>query len=309
MSTECIMVKSIKLIGALIGLFLSTKVLAVALPAQPTNPADPGSASYRFNEVKRVPLTFNNQNGALYVPVMPGDAPLVLIAFAHGHVVPEIAYGAMYEHLARKGFAVLFIPYDQVADTRDFKVMAEVYQTWVEKVVTAYPTVLSSRRVIYSGHSKGALVASLAASLSSQPNRLVPHALVVFGLAGASPEQQKIPKKTIITLVVGDQDNNTKPATSEKAFKLMRTEKKQLILVSSYVGFQPEMIASHGSFRTLGLLGNQVGPLHWFSYWKFLVSAAWDIEKQGNGTDPWLYGPGAFQTGTSLVNHITRVGF
>ncbi|RZA08805.1 MAG: hypothetical protein EOP11_03720, partial [Proteobacteria bacterium] len=96
------------------------------LPAQPTSAEHPGSAVYPYAEIKKTSITFQGRRGTLYLPKeIAAGKKIPLIAFGHGFKVPEFTYGSTFRHLARKGIAVYYVPYDTGASDRNFLRMAK----------------------------------------------------------------------------------------------------------------------------------------------------------------------------------------
>lgn len=294
----------------LLGLFFPYILSAKSLPTQPQQIHHPGSASYPFQSVRKQEISIQNRKGTLYLPgELKPKTFLPLIAFGRGHKVPEFTYRRSFEHFARKGYAVLFVPYDQGYDEEDFAGKAKQYNHFVAETVSKFSQFLNPSMVVFSGHSYGALAAIMAGGLPESEMKITPSAILSVAPSKNFPDYMKrIPSKTVCNLIVGDEDPDLD--VTEQIFPDLNCEKKQLIILSSYRNFSKPLYADHGSIRTFGWGGNQETPLHWFGYWKFFIGAAEDLKSHSRGTNPWIYGKEAQRTGSDdLFNHVLSIGF
>lgn len=297
---------SLILSGAIICFCLSA--LAEELPERPSDPSHPGSDIYDSQNVEKISVSANGRIGHLYIPSnYNGDELLTLIAFGHGHAVPEFSYKKMLDHIGKKGFAVLYVPYDTSWRDQDFDRMSRDYNNFVAEALEEHSDKLDPDKVVFSGHSNGALVATMASGLPENEQRVRPAQLVVFAIAGVPSDYlERLDSDLKCSFVVGDADTNTPFRVSERSYEKANCSQKQLIHMASY----NDVEADHGSFRTFGWGGDQESPLHWYGYWKFLLGAAMDIENGSLGTNDWLYGDRAELTGVpGLENEIERLGF
>jgi pimeloyl-ACP methyl ester carboxylesterase len=283
------------------------------LPEQPTSAEHPGSAVYPYSEVKKTSVTFQGRRGTLYLPKgVPASKKIPLVAFGHGFKVPEFTYGSTFRHLARKGIAVYYVPYDTGASDRNFLRMAKDFSEAVRAVIEEYPKVIDQTAVVYSGHSNGATVALLAAqrapAVISEAAFKGARSVLGFATNGALFKRLEVPGPSIpVSLVVGEDDRDDPPAESKELFEKCTGYRQMIVLRSYKEGFDEEVLADHGSIRTLGWSGDQTSPLHYFGYWKFLIGAAEDAMAGGEHTNKWLYGKEAADTGDAqLRNEVIR---
>ncbi len=285
-------------------------VKAMPLPQRPTNANHPGSETYKYRGVSSERIAFQDRTGTLYTPEgYSSSQPLTLIAFGHGYSAPEFTYNAMFTHLARKGFAVLYVPYDTGLNDEDYVRMAHDFHNFVALSLASHKNLLDPKKVLVTGHSNGALISTMAAGLEPKDIKFYPRALLVFGMAAVPVSYlQRVHPQTLCSFAVGESDTSTPYSISKEAYDKISCQRKQVITIRSYdKDFDPRRLADHGSFRTLGWGGSQEGPLHWYSYWKFLIGAATDIETGNSGTNPWVYGSEVATTGIpGLLNRVER---
>lgn len=287
-------------------LFSASAARAEAIPNAPSEPENPGSLVYPYRDFTEIQIPFEGRSGTLYLPRSSEPQKWPLLAFGHGYNTAEFTYRETFEHLARKGVAVAFVPYES-AGRRDFLKMARDYNRFVAAVVKKYPKLFDSKNVAFSGHSDGASVAYLAAAAPAEPdpNWITPANVIAFAISKNLPAEFKtIPANVPCTLVVGEDDTED-PSSFSKAVLPNLGCKKQMIILRSYkTGFSERLIADHGSIRNVGWWGSQTSALHYYGYWKFMYGAALDAAEGGPGTNKWLFGPEAAETGSSRLRHL-----
>jgi hypothetical protein len=148
----------------------------------------------------------------------------------------------------------------------------------------------------------------MAAGLPPTNDLIAPAGILAFAISRNAPEYyQRLNPHTPCTFVVGESDTENPPEFTQKLFSEARCRKQMIVLRSYIDGFDEELLATHSSIRNLGWTGNQTSALHYFGYWKFMVGTALDVASGGKGTNSWIFGPGAEDTGDeTLRNLISR---
>lgn len=270
------------------------------LPARPTQAQHPGSNNYPYAQVTEIQETVDGRTGVLFLP-RSGPAlnrPFPTLAWGHGFMALKLFYRESFLHLARKGVAVLDVPYDTGAGDRDFDRMARDYNHFVAAVVARHPGVLDPHSVVFSGHSNGATVASMAAGLPVLERKIEAANLIAFEIAGKHVAYlHALNPHLPCTLVVGEDDHDDPVDFSKKVFSEMAC-KKQLIIMKTYGDeFDHKVTTNHVAVQTFTWLGPNTSVLHYYGFWKFMIGAAFDASAGGHATNPWLYGPEASSTG------------
>jgi acetyl esterase/lipase len=176
------------------------------------------------------------------------------------------------------------------------------------KSITKSNTVkINPDNIIFSGHSKGAYVAGVAAGLAFKEQlALKPKAVMLFEPAGLDEEANSaVDKEVIYNVIYSDKDKVVDRKIAEGIFQQVPSSKKQFIFVKSY----PELDAGHfwplTKSSTFG--GQNENAYHYFSAWKWLVALANDLKIGGLGSDHYLFGAEALNKGVAAIqDEITR---
>jgi hypothetical protein len=298
-------------------LFAAPAAFAEAVPEAPFALEHPGSLVYPNRGFTEERVPFNGRSGTLYLPTADKAADKAadrkaaeqkwpLLAFGHGYNSAEFTYRETFVHLARKGVAVAFVPYESEGP-RDFNKMARDYNRFVSVVLKKYPKLFDPAHVAFSGHSDGASVAFLASAAPQQAdaNWVTPANIIAFAISKNIPAAYKsIPAHVPCTLVVGEDDTEDPASFSKSVYQTLECRKQTIVLRSYKDGFSEEVIADHGSIRNIGWWGSQTSALHYYGYWKFMFGAALDAADGGTGLNKWLFGPEAAETGSKRLQHI-----
>lgn len=267
-------------------------VFAESLPTAPTDPAHPGSKSYSYSfEEKNIKC--NNRNIAVVLPRSTmANETFALVVYGHGQALDYKHYKATFVHLAQKGIAVAFPMYDTGFFDQDWNRMGKDYVELTECTLNTFAQ-LDSNAIIYSGHSKGAYIASIAAGLAHNKKSIAsPKTTILFATAGADTATLKMmdPQSSLV-VVFSDADTIVKKSLSEQIYNDSPVLKKQFIDVKSYSHTTPTLKADHYWPQTeAGFLGGGTeNALHYFGSWKWLVAAGWDLKSQQKFTNSYLY--------------------
>lgn len=264
--------------------------MAQTLPA-PTDPLHPGSKIYDYS-VAQSKVTCLQRKVDIFQPATSGSEKFPVVVFGHGQALDVEHYRMTFEHLAKKGIVVLFPTYDTGFFDQDWTRMGSDY---VKQVDCTLKTISNadSTAIVFSGHSKGAYVASLAAGLwdaASTSYQL--GANVFFAPAGSDTKLlKKYATHTATTVVYSDADSIVDKSISENIFLQAQSHLKQLITLKSYNN--PAIKADHFWILTKSsFAGGKDGDnaLHHYGAWKWLVAAAWDLRDGGKNLQPYLYG-------------------
>lgn len=280
--------------------FLFSNAVAIAVPVQPTDNAHPGSASYKYT-VKTETIKDGKRDIVFFAPqeLMSEQKELTLIAFGHGQAISLAGYEMSFEHMARKGYAVVFPQYDTGFFDQNWERMAADFNAQVSLLINKYPKILSSDRVVYSGHSKGAYVALTAAGLKSS----IAKSMILFAPAGFIENRVKdINPQIPVTLVWGSSDKIIKESLIESIYDLLPSVKKQFIKVTDYSDLEADHFFPLSKKFVFGGKDG-VGPYHYFGTWPWMIGALEDLQSVQNQTNVFLYSDTALETGIENLKH------
>lgn len=288
----------------MIALILSSLVFAAPPPSAPQDPDHPGSKVYSHRaEAKKIQCL-----GRSVDLVLPeGEGPFPVVSYGHGQALGLDAYRATLDHLAKKGVATIFPPYDTGFFDQDWQRMGRDFVAITECALAQMPK-LDPSRVVYSGHSKGAYIAAIAAGLAPGLKARAPGAVVLFAVAGADePSLKTIRGDSALTVIFSDKDTVVKRSLSDTTYRAAGAKMKQFILVKSYAT-EPAVNADHMWPLTKGSFvgGGPESALHYYGAWKWLVAAARDLGAPKRYADPYLYGEAAGDKGLGLRDEIQR---
>ena len=268
----------------------------------PTDPAHPGSKSYSYSVARR-DFTCSGRSMSVFLPTGGTKTEkFPAVVYGHGQALGVENYLATFEHLAQKGVAVIYPTYDTGFFDQDWPRMGRDYATLTACALDR-TSEISRDQLVFSGHSKGAYVASIAAGLAVKENIAAqPRSTILFAAAGFdSASARHIGPATSLTVVFSDQDTIVERQLSESIFREAPAFKKQFIFVKSYPSgakadhFWP---LTKGSFFG----GGNESPLHYHGSWKWLVAGALDLKDGGSFKNPYLYGDRASDKGLSDLN-------
>lgn len=280
----------------------SISAFAVSLPVAPTNPAHPGSKIYSYSYEEKA-IKCNNRNVSVVLPISTiSNETFALVVYGHGQALDYKHYKTTFLHLAQKGIAVAFPDYDTGFFDQDWNRMGKDYVELTECTLNTFPQ-LDASAIIYSGHSKGAYIASIAAGLAYNKKSIAsPKTTILFAAAGADSSSLKMmdPLSSLV-VVYSDADTIVKKSLSEQIYTDSAALKKQFIDVKSYTQTTPTLKADHYWPQTeAGLLGGgKEGALHYYGSWKWLVAGGWDLKSQQKFTNSYLYDTLAADKGIS----------
>lgn len=289
----------------------ASRAVAVGLPGDPTDPNHPGSRIYPYTTFTETQLTCSGRDVTTFIPspVAPGET-FPVVVFGHGQALGLDNDRKTFEHLARKGIASVFPKYDNGFFDRDWTRMGRDYVTVAACAIQATPA-MDPNQVVFSGHSKGAYVASIAAGLAFKEKlAILPKAAILFEAAGADPATLKaIDSSVLLTVVFSDADTTVKRSLSDTIFNDATSAKKQFIYLKSYAQTTPTLTADHFWTLTKGSMfgGTGESALHTHSMWKWLGGVAYDVRDQSNGTNSYAYGADAADKGLpGLTDDVTK---
>ena len=285
-------------------ILFSSHVFSQNLPRQPLDAGHPSSAIYEY----QLRIESYEQNGRkvdVYLPVSEtreiGSFPVVV--FGHGQATDVSGYDLTFQHLAKKGIAVVHPMYDGGFFDQKWRRMADDFNALIAGALKKYPQ-LNPRQLIFAGHSKGAYVALMAAGAPSHLKLdFIAQSLVLFAPAGYDPEYLKnINPQVPVTLVYSDNDKIIKRNILNEIEAGLPTKYKQFVEVTSYSGLK----ADH--FHVLSksfFFGGKDGasPFHYFATWKFLVAASLDVQSNSPLNHPHIYGSETLSTGVDGLQH------
>lgn len=304
------------------------EVAPVTPPQPPTDPAHPGSNVYPYQSVYEDTWEVWHEELFAVWPTrvhlfMPNVPALQLpangfpvLAVSPGKSLGSVAYYRNFlEHVARKGYIVLFViteagPLDCEHD-RQAKEFLEAINDAINNHLDQ--SQVSTNQIGWWGHSIGTKVQAIAARITDYPNYRQPTFITAaaftnakaFCNADAINGANGIPADITYTILAGADDTIAKPQESQNLYKAIQQVKfKQLIQVNSY---KPDkLVANHAAPMTAGSipltgLTATTDALDWYGYWKWIVGA---LQYHFNdGPDNWAYGDKRTDGGTDSVGH------
>ncbi len=271
--------------------------LRAELPASPVDMFHPGSKIY-FYGVRAEHFKCNNRDVDVFLPLKKAPTAesenFPVIVYGHGQALGMDHYRLTLEHLAQKGIVAIFPNYDKGFFDRDWRRMGRDYVTLTEcalkKINEDFDVLTASDQIVFSGHSKGAYVASVAAGvafLESLPVK--PRSILLFEAAGVDKKSNEVIDSNVnLTVVYSDKDKIVSRDISEDIYTSTPSIRKQFIFLKSY----PELGANHFWPLTKSSIvgGGTESSYHYFSAWKWLVAAAFDLKTGGHADNVYLYG-------------------
>lgn len=292
-----------KLISVL-GLILPICVYSQSLPRQPQEVDHPSSATYDF-QLKKESYEQEGRKVDVYLPVSKtreiGSYPVVV--FGHGQAIDVSGYDLTFQHLAKKGIAVVHPMYDNGFFDQKWRRMADDFNSLTLGALKKYPQ-LNPKLLIYAGHSKGGYVALMAAGAPSHLKLdFIAQSLVLFAPAGYDAEYLKnINSQVPVTLVYSDNDKIIKRSILNEIESGLSTKYKQFIEVTSYPGLKADHF--HPLSKSFLFGGSDgISSFHYYATWKFLVAASLDVQSSSPLRNPYIYGAEALTTGIEGLQH------
>jgi hypothetical protein len=280
---------------------LATKLWALPdLPFPPQDPVHPGSKFYPFDfEMKKLNCT--GRDVVVYIP--RGAESIPAVVYGHGQALGLPNYEETLKHLAGKGVAGIYITYDKGFFDQDWERMGRDYVLLTDCALNVFPQILREK-IIFSGHSKGAYVAAIAAGVAEKENLpLRAHSLILFNpVLGKFESLQHISPATALTVVHSDSDKIVKLEIAREMLRNIPSEREQLIILQSYKKVtKVDLEAGHfwPLTKKSAFGGGPVSPFHHYGSWKWLVGGALD--------ERYLYGKEAAEKGLEgFVDIIER---
>lgn len=282
---------------------LSSTSWAVAPVEAPTDPAHPGSKIY-LATVSETRLKCNGRSVDVFTPAEL-NVTVPAVVFGHGQALDLKHYRKTFEHLAKKGVAVIFPTYDTGFFDQDWQRMGRDYVSLTDCALKQTPQI-DRQKLVFSGHSKGAYVASIAAGLSTEMNvNIEPQSAVLFEAAGAdSVSLAKINPNLSLTVVFSEADTTVKRNLSEQIYAGAKSDVKQFIFLKNYADRKADHMWPLTESTLFG--GGAEGPFHYYGSWKWLVAAGEDLGAAKRNTNPYLYGEEAGDKGDGTKDEIRR---
>jgi len=276
--------------------------LFAELPPVILNEENPGSKFYQF-ESKYELIKCDGRDVDVFIPVSKSNstANLPVVIYGHGQALSIDHYKLTMEHLAKKGIVAIFPTYDKGFFDRDWTRMGRDYVNLsdcaLNKIKQNFGNIINKDHILFSGHSKGAYVASVAAGIAfSETLKIKPKSILLFEAAGFEANFIKAIEPSVsLTVVYSDKDTIVSRAISEDIYQLSKSLKKQFIFFKSY----KELEANHFWPLTKGSIvgGGPESVFHYYGSWKWLVAGAFDLKNGENNTNPYLYGDYATDKG------------
>lgn len=276
-------------------LLFSFSLQAQELPSAPLNVEHPGSKIYEF-EVVENKVKCSGRDVVVFSPTPAKFSNFPLVIYGHGQALDVEHYEQTLRHLAGKGSIAIHPQFDNGFFDRNWTRMARDYITLSECALKQLNLNIDPTAVVFTGHSKGAYVAGVAAGLAEKENlNLKAGAVLLFQPAGIDPQLwRELNPQTRITVVHADQDTIVKADIAEQLYQQANVDFKQYIVLQSYKSNsgQEQLAAKHfwplTKKSTFG--GGSESAFHYYGSWKWLTAAVWDLRDQNRLENIYLYG-------------------
>ena len=288
-------------------LLLSSTALAQELPGSPSSAQHPGSKIYAYT-VERKDVRCEGRDVAVFYPREVATQRLPLVVYGHGQALGVEHYEQTLRHLAGKGAIALHPQYDKGFFDQDWQRMGQDFGRLADCALGQLRLEANLDEVIFSGHSKGAFVAGVAAGVAERDgSKLKAKAVLLFQPAGIDEAVwAKLARETKVTVVHADQDTVVDRAVSEKLYAQAPVERKQFIILKSY---GTNLAAKHFWPLTKKSVfgGSGENSFHYYGSWKWLTAAMWDLQQGDRANVEYLYGAEAADKGLEgLEDHLVR---
>jgi predicted esterase len=286
----------------------SLNSFAESLPVQPSEKEHPGSSFYSYTSLKQS-FKISGRDVDTFCPKEIAQNPVKapVLVFGHGQAMDLSHYNMTFEHLAKKGFCVIFPTYDTGFFDQEWRRMGSDFVNLTNATLKQLSTYADASKVVFSGHSKGAYVALVASGLPANQLLVKPSSVILFAPAGFDEEYlRNIDPNIPLTLVYGEADTIIKKDLNDEIYEKIRSSHKQFIFVKSYTTTQPSLAADHffiANKKSFFGGRNGVSSLHFFGAWKWLVGGLNDLKSLKPLQDPYLYGGEAGSTGLNNFSH------
>ena len=254
--------------AGLLMLTAADEARSVSPPNQPGS--GPGGNNYPHGEAQRLGPFYahgetEDQSGLYYIfqPASPAPPSAPVVLFLHGWLGNQLrAYEPWIEHIARKGYTVVWARFDAGLDP--FTVLPDsAHVAWRDALSRLQgsgdhvpPAIDESGEIktAYVGHSIGAYISTiLAARARDAWNGIpIPHAIAAFtpGGFGYVPYEDlgAIDPDTRMVIVVGDEDTNVCGLTAKEIWRntpQISASDRDFLLVKSDRHGRPRQVANH----------------------------------------------------------------
>ena len=315
-------------------------------------PPHPGSAEKLFSVGVEEKASYGPSGASVVLFRPSGPGPFPLLGFVHGKQlfeggfnpldpVPGYAYRDLLQHVASKGYLVLFVRVEQGLLDADHARMADDFLDAVQHALDTEPTV-DPQAVAYAGHSMGAKVSLIAAgkatALDPGDAYADPTALYLMAYENSPPPVgDYVDARTFVEdwqdepvwvsfLDAADDSiapwNGANP-NSKKTYDVLGAAHKQIVLLHGS-GFGdpnpitvPELHDDHaapmsisgknGGLSDFAMPTSYLDALDWYGYWKILVGGL-DYHFYEGPID-WAYGAlrthgGVLPNGTIITHEV-----
>jgi hypothetical protein len=218
-------------LACLTGLIAGSGALAASPPPQPKSGA--GGADYVATEVTK--RAVGRASAATYVfhAAGPAAAPRPVVVFLHawGATNPQV-YGGWIEHLARKGYLVLYPRFQETGRTRPADAMANatslIKETFAE--LAADPEARpDTGRVALVGHTAGSAIAINLAAVAKTEGLPVPKLVFMLMPGGIASDAKargiqladlsQVDPSTMLITMIGDREFRAADAAARRILR------------------------------------------------------------------------------------------
>jgi acetyl esterase/lipase len=263
--------------------------LTVALPARAADDGR-GEAVYPHKSVRKTEIGSGPRSYTLFEPAEPTPQIAPVVVFHHGWLAmnPGV-YGAWIDHLARRGFVVIYPRYME-PETPVNEYLPNVLDAIVDAfdVLETSPAHVKPDRQKFAliGHSTGGVLSIQAAALAESRGLPAPRAVVAVTpgevLRPKGPSLAGVPATTLLVVVAAEHDVVTGDGRARQVFREATSvppSRKKFILYRSDVRGRPAFWADHlAPTASLASFDDGNGPFHDFQMNQGATNA---IDRQG----------------------------
>jgi dienelactone hydrolase len=275
---------------------------AQELPSAPLNVEHPGSKIYAYG-VQENKVKCQGRDIVVYSPTPAKISSYPVVIYGHGQALDVEHYEQTLRHLAGKGVIAVHPQYDTGFFDRNWTRMARDFVNLTSCAMKELKLNVNPEAVVFTGHSKGAYVAGVAAGLAEKENlSLKAGAVLLFQPAGIDPViWRELNPQTKVTVIHADQDTIVKPEIAEQLYREALVEYKQYIVLQSYKSSngQEQLGAKHfwPLTKKSAFGGGTESAFHYYGSWKWLTAAVWDLNDGSRAENTYLYGVDATDKG------------
>ena len=258
-------------------------------PEQPSS--GPGGANYSHNNVSEYVYGEGSDQYWIFEPANPKPkfAPIIVFNHGWGVVIPD-TYRAWINHIVKRGNIVIYPRYQTDLNTPGSEFTPNAIQA-VKDAINRLQNESENHvrpeldKFAIVGHSAGGVISAQMAALAKENGLPEPKAVMCVEPGRESLDKSiklgipyedltKIPKYTLLLIVVADRDSTVGKVEGKRIFKdtpQIPTSSKNFIVMVSDVHGDPDLIANHSAPVAIEDKNGKfyyVDALDYYGFWK-----------------------------------------